>query len=134
MSNSKVVSSTGLPCEKTSREPGSSATPLTSRRLEGWRGARLVAAQDGADARRQFARVEGLGEVVVGAQFEADDAVDILAAGGEHHDRNFALLAQAAEDFEAVDAGQHDVEDHQAKVAAQGRFQAAPAFVFALDG
>ena len=41
--------------------------------------ARRLAAQHRVDARHQLARVEGLGEVVVGAHLEADDAVDVVA-------------------------------------------------------
>ena len=44
------------------------------------------------------------------------------------------MQAQAAQDFEAVHAGQHDVEDNQLEVAAERRFETSPAFVFALDG
>ena len=79
-------------------------------RPAGGAGRGFVAAQDGADAGGQFARVERLRQVIVGAEFQADDAVDIFAARGQHDDRDFALLAQAAQDFEAVDARQHDVE------------------------
>src|SRR5438270_10484908 len=66
--------------------------------------ARLVAAQDGADARDQLAWVEGLRKVIVGAELKADDAVYVLTARGQHDDRNLASGAEAAENFEAVDA------------------------------
>src|SRR5688572_20210347 len=46
------------------------------------------------DASDELARVEGLRQVIVGADFEADDAIDVVALGGEHDDRHF--LAQAA--------------------------------------
>ncbi|KAG1603320.1 hypothetical protein G6F45_014272 [Rhizopus arrhizus] len=39
------------------------------------------AAQDRLDARQQFARDEGFDQVVVGAHFQADDAVHVVAAG-----------------------------------------------------
>ena len=44
-------------------------------------------AQDRAQARQQLARAEGLREVVVGAELEADDAIGLLAARREHQDR-----------------------------------------------
>jgi hypothetical protein len=47
---------------------------------------RAVPAQDRADARQQLARLEGFGQVVVGADLQADDAVHRVALGGEHHD------------------------------------------------
>ena len=66
------------------------------------------------DARQQLARVEGLGQVVVGADLEADDAVDVLDLGGEHDDRRRVVgRAQAAADRQAVFAGQHQVEHDQ---------------------
>src|SRR5574340_807030 len=37
--------------------------------------------QHGAGARQQFARIEGLGQVVVGSDFETNDAIDVLALG-----------------------------------------------------
>ena len=36
------------------------------------------------DAGQQFARLEGFGQVVVGSEFEADDAVHRLAARRQH--------------------------------------------------
>ena len=41
-------------------------------------------AQERLDARHQLARAEGLGQVVVGTDGEADDPVDLLAPRGEH--------------------------------------------------
>ena len=47
-------------------------------------GRRRRAAQDRVHAQQQLAHAEGLDHVVVGAQLEADDAVDLLALGGDH--------------------------------------------------
>jgi len=71
------------------------------------------AAQDGVDARGEFTRIEGLGEVVIGADFEADDAVDVVTVGGEHHDGDGGGCADLAENFKAAHAREHDVEDDQ---------------------
>ena len=48
-----------------------------------------LAAGQGADAQHEFGEVEGLGQVVVGAEAEAGDPVGGGAGGGEHehHDR-----------------------------------------------
>ena len=70
-----------------------------------------AAAQNGADARLQLARVEGLGEIVVGPNFESDDAVDVLAARGQHKDRRLGAGAKYATDLEPVDIRQHHVEN-----------------------
>jgi len=72
------------------------------------------AAQHGVDARHQFARIERLGQVVVGAQFQTDDAVDLVALGGQHDDGEIpaflVLRAQAAANRQAVLARHHQVE------------------------
>jgi hypothetical protein len=73
----------------------------------------LAAAQHGADAGQQLARIARLGQVVVGAQFQADDAVGLLAHGRQHDDGGAVGGRQAAADGQAVLAGQHDVEHHQ---------------------
>jgi len=76
------------------------------------------AAQDDLDARQQFARVEGLGQVVVGAEFEADDAVDLVAARGEHQDRQRAVLPPRLAQIETVAIGEHGVKNQQVERAA----------------
>jgi hypothetical protein len=75
-----------------------------------------MSAQHGVDARDQFARVERLGQVVVGAHLEPDDAIDILALCGEHDDRHrLAHPAQATAHRQSVLAGQHEVEHEEVR-------------------
>ncbi len=76
----------------------------------------MRAAQQRAHARDHFVRAERLGDVVVGAQLQPDDAVRLFGAGGEHDDRHGGrarVAAQRAADLEAVEAGQHQVEQHE---------------------
>jgi hypothetical protein len=73
----------------------------------------IAAAQDAADARQQFARLERFRQVVVGAHFQAEDAVQRLVAGGQHDDRQRRVGAQLAAQGQAVVAGQVEVEHHQ---------------------
>src|SRR6185295_5610940 len=47
-----------------------------------------------ANPRSHLARRERLDDVVVGAELEADDAVGLFAAGGEHDDRDLGALAK----------------------------------------
>jgi hypothetical protein len=61
----------------------------------------------------QFAHVEGLGQRVVGAELEADNAVDLLAARGEHEHRRGRGLPHPAQDIDAAQARQHPMEDDQ---------------------
>ncbi len=68
------------------------------------------------DAGEQFARVERLGQVVVGAHFEADDAVDLFALGGQHDDRRIVTaVAQSLADRHAILTRQHQVKHQQIK-------------------
>src|SRR5262249_24843931 len=53
---------------------------------------RARAAQKRADAGKQLARAEGLGEVIVRAELEAHHAVGLLCASGEHQDRDAGSL------------------------------------------
>ncbi len=87
--------------------------------LEVAEGELVVAARDRAhapqqrpDARRELLRGERLGEVVVGAGLQTGDHVVRVGAGRHHHDRHVARAAQVAAQLEAVDARQHDVDQH----------------------
>ena len=62
----------------------------------------------------QLPRRERLRDVVVRAELEAEDAVDLVVAGGEHDDGQRAVGADAPAHLDAVDlAGQAEVEDRQ---------------------
>ena len=58
----------------------------------------------------ELAQRERLGDVVVGAELEAEDLVDLLGLGREHDDRHRRARAQAPAHLEPVDAGHHHVE------------------------
>src|SRR5204862_3636787 len=98
--------------ERSKVDPLTRDDDLTGARIErdavhldpapGCRGARLVAPQDRADTRRQLAGVEWLGQVIVGAQLESDDTVDVLPARRQHNHRNFAALPKPAQNLETV--------------------------------
>ena len=92
------------------------------------------AAKNGADAGEQLAGIEGLGEVVVGSDFEADDAVNIFAARGEEDDADLGGCAQAAQHLEAIEAGQHDIEQDDGEVAGEGAMQTELAVMLGGDG
>ena len=74
-------------------------------------------AQHRSDAGDELARREGLADVVVGADGEADEAVRLVLASGEHDHVGVAgALAQPATDLVAVDPGQRDVEDDHVRI------------------
>jgi hypothetical protein len=87
--------------------------------------------------RDQLARRERFAHVVVGAELEPDHAIDLIAARGDHHDRQpAAFAAQRAHDIEAVDDGEPHVEQQQVRAGPDGaqrrgpvaRFRAAKSF------
>jgi hypothetical protein len=74
------------------------------------------APQQGSRARDELVGAEGLGDVVVGAELEPDDAVALLGLGRDHDDgdgRRARLGAQRAADLEARHARQHQVQDRE---------------------
>ena len=73
------------------------------------------------DPAHQLAQPERLRQVVVRAELEADDLVDLVVAGGQdQHRRLRAGGPEAAEDLEAVDAGQPDVEHDEVRCLVGG--------------
>ena len=84
------------------------------------------ARRSSARAGDELVRAERLGDVVVRPELEADDAIGFLRARGQHDDRDRARLhvgADRAADFEAIDVGQHQVEDEQVGWARRDRRQ-----------
>ena len=76
----------------------------------------LAPAELGAHAAEQLADAERLRHVVVGADLEADDLVDLGVLRRQQDDRNGAAAADVAADVEAAAARHHDVEDEQVEV------------------
>ena len=77
-------------------------------------GARAVhPAEDGMDPCDQLSGAEGFGEVVVGADGEADEEVGLRVSGREHEDGHWPLPLDPTAYLEAVEAGQHEVEDNE---------------------
>ena len=74
---------------------------------------RVAAAEHGADARKQFARAERLGEVIVGAELEAHHPVGLVAPSGEHDDRDRRLVAEPAREVHAVFGLEPQVEQDE---------------------
>ena len=91
------------------------------RRGGGRRGALAGAAQHRADAGDELGHAERLDQVVVGAELEADDAVGLKAAGGEHDDRHLGGGADCPADVAAVDVGQPQVEQDDVGLGAAHR-------------
>src|SRR5690348_3543450 len=67
------------------------------------------------DAGQHLAHGKGLGDVVVCAELEADDLVDLRVLGGDHDDRHAARLAKGPAEVEAAHAWKHQVEQDQVR-------------------
>src|SRR6185312_15235071 len=81
------------------------------------------APQHRADARDHLGAAEWLDHVVVGAELEADDAVGLCPARGEHDDRGGGVAADLAGDVAAVAVGKHQVEQDEVGVDRAGEPQ-----------
>ena len=77
----------------------------------------------GGDGLEQLVDAVRLGDVGVGADAEAVDAVLHVVEGGEHHD-GVSIVArsrpQPAADVEAVDVGEHQVQEQRRRAGAPG--------------
>ena len=70
-----------------------------------------VTSQDGAKAGAEFTGGERLGQVIVGTEIESGDAVFERIAGGKDEDgQTSATEAEAAKNFQPIEAGKHEVE------------------------
>ena len=93
------------------------------------------AAEQDFDASEELGEFEGLGDVIVGAELEADYFIDGEAARGQHEDGEFeALLAELAADFEAIDAGERNVEQDQIEGLGGGALDGKLAGGGVIDG
>src|SRR3569623_3323479 len=85
------------------------------------------------ESRRQFTRVEGLWQIVVGPDLEAHDPLHVVAAGGEHDHGQFRFLPQIAEHVKAIHLWQHHVEDHHVKAVRERTGKAGLTVIHRLD-
>ena len=78
--------------------------------------AQLLLLERSTDARAQQCGVEGLGQVVLGAGFNATHHAGELVECGDHDDWHMAqglIGLHAQQDAVAVELGHHDVQQHQ---------------------
>jgi hypothetical protein len=79
---------------------------------------RIPTPQHRAHPQYQLARAEGLRDIVIGTEFEADHAVDFVGTRGEHDDRKLRegrIGTELATQIGARQVGQHQVEHHQVR-------------------
>src|SRR5690606_40503928 len=76
------------------------------------------ATEKGADPGHELARAEGLGDIIVRAELEADDLVDLAGLRGEHKNGQVHLAAQVAADLKPVHCWGHEVQVHECRAFA----------------
>ena len=79
------------------------------------------APEHGSNAHEQLARTERFREVVVGADLEAHDAIDLVAERGQHDDGHIRCRAQLAANFEPALARQHEIQHDEIEAAMHER-------------
>ena len=79
------------------------------------------AAQQHADPGDEFAHAERFGQVVVGADAEADQHVRLVASGGQHQHRRRPHRLDPSAYLQTVESGQHHVEHHQIRFGGRRR-------------
>src|SRR5438132_3339960 len=78
----------------------------------------ITSAQDRFDAQNNFARAEWFRHVIVGAEFQTDDAVDLLRSRGQHQDWNVTRSWIALQNFANLESGhfrQHQIENDEVR-------------------
>src|SRR5438093_12541011 len=73
--------------------------------------------EDGAHTRDDLARRERLRHVIVRSELQADDAIGLLPAGGQHDHGRRPRGPDQTEHLEAVDPREHQIEKHEVGVA-----------------
>ena len=69
--------------------------------------------ENGLDPCLHFQNIVGLGHVVVGAVFQAEDLVHVLTLGGKHDNRHVGVFPDALTNADAIQLGQHHIQqDH----------------------
>ena len=83
----------------------------------------LGAPELGPDAGGQLAQAERLGDVVVGAELEADDLVELRVLGRQHQDRHARFGPDDPADLDPGQLGQHQVEQDEVRAFGAEREQ-----------
>ena len=91
------------------------------------------AAEYGSDARQQFLRSKWLGQIIVGTGIKARHAIRLGGPRGQHDHRGLTALAQLPQQLEAVQDGQHHVEEDEIEIAFERAGQAGLAIVYRIN-
>ena len=84
----------------------------------------LVTGQMRLHAGNQLAGAERLGHIIIRAEPQAADLVDIVLLRGHHDDRGVLLIPDLPADLKTVHTGQHQVQDDQVKIPVKPHLKA----------
>jgi len=76
----------------------------------------LIASQHSPHARQYLAGVKGLGHIIIGAQFQAQNFISILDARCQHDERCIGqprIGTNQPGDFPAIAVGQHQIQQEE---------------------
>src|SRR5262245_26426652 len=73
----------------------------------------VSSAEDRFDSRQQLSRTEGLTQIVVCAELEAQYAVEFRISAGEKNNRKVALRAYPSANVDAVALWHQNIENHE---------------------
>src|SRR5580692_5930073 len=78
----------------------------------------LLPSQHGADARQKFPKAEGFGEIIIGAQFQSDHPIDLVApiAGADDY-RNIGARSDLTQEVEPILLAEPQIEDDEIRLA-----------------
>ena len=93
----------------------------------------IGAPEDSVNARGEFAGIERFWKVVVGADFEAENAVDVFTAGRQHDNGDAGGSADLLENLEAAKARKHNVENQEGVVSGERFFDGISASVHRIE-
>ena len=121
-SNSLAVSSTGCRHGRTMRFAGRCNSPTSMARsaIDSVPCQRLGAAEHPFHTGHQLKHAERLGQVVVGAEFKTQHAVEFSGLGRQHQDGRIPRARAAAADLQTIHPRQHEVENDQLVTAGLG--------------
>jgi cysteine sulfinate desulfinase/cysteine desulfurase-like protein len=71
----------------------------------------LISGQVGLDTSYQLTGTKRLGNIVIGAQTQATDLINILFLGGNHQNGGILYLADPLADLKAIHTGQHQIQN-----------------------
>ena len=81
----------------------------------------------------QLAWAEGFGQIIVRAQSQTANLVDIVLLGGNHQNGHVLVLADALADLKPVNPRKHQVQDNQIKLLCQRSCKTCVSAVLNLD-